>query len=70
MSSLPGRAASALIAIGILLSRIAGLVRERAIAAYFGAGLHADVLGAGLRLPNVLPNLVGDGSLRAAFLPV
>ena len=61
---------STLIAIGIFLSRIAGLVRERAIAAYFGTGLHADVLGAGLRMPNVLQNLLGEGTLSASFIPV
>lgn len=63
-------AGSALVAAGIFLSRVAGLVRERAIAAYFGTGLHADVLGAGLRLPNVLQNLLGEGTLSASFIPV
>jgi putative peptidoglycan lipid II flippase len=61
---------SILVAAGIFLSRIAGLVRERAIAAYFGTALHADVLGAGLRLPNVLQNLLGEGTLSASFIPV
>lgn len=61
---------SVLVAAGIFLSRIAGLVRERAIAAYFGTELHADVLGAGLRLPNVLQNLLGEGTLSASFIPV
>jgi len=61
---------SVLVATGIFLSRIAGLVRERAIAAYFGTGLHADVLGAGLRLPNVIQNLLGEGTLSASFIPV
>ena len=55
---------------GILLSRLIGLVRERVIATYFGAGAHADVLGAGLRLPNVLQNLLGEGTLSASFIPV
>jgi putative peptidoglycan lipid II flippase len=59
-----------LIAVGIFLSRLAGLVRERAIAAYFGTDLHADVLGAGLRMPNVLQNLLGEGTLSASFIPV
>ncbi|HEY8519942.1 MAG TPA: murein biosynthesis integral membrane protein MurJ [Gammaproteobacteria bacterium] len=62
--------ASVLVAAGIFLSRIAGLVRERAIASYFGTGLHADVLGAGLRMPNVLQNLLGEGTLSASFIPV
>lgn len=63
-------AAAALVAAGIFLSRIVGLVRERVLATYFGAGLHADVFGAGLRMPNVLQNLLGEGTLSASFIPV
>jgi putative peptidoglycan lipid II flippase len=63
-----GRAAF-LVGLGILLSRIFGLVRERVLATYFGTGLHADVLSAGLRLPNVLQNLLGEGTLSASFIP-
>ena len=65
-----GGAASLLIAAGIFLSRIAGLVRERVIATCFGTGLHADVFSAGLRLPNVVQNLLGEGTLSASFIPV
>jgi putative peptidoglycan lipid II flippase len=61
---------SVLVAAGIFSSRIAGLVRERVMATYFGTGLHADVLGAGLRMPNVLQNLLGEGTLSASFIPV
>jgi putative peptidoglycan lipid II flippase len=57
------------VGLGIFLSRIVGLVRERVLATYFGTGLHADVLGAGLRLPNVLQNLLGEGTLSASFIP-
>ena len=64
------RAASFLIAAGILLSRIVGLIRERVVATYFGTGLHADVFSAGLRMPNVLQNLLGEGTLSASFIPV
>ncbi len=63
-------AAAALVAGGIFLSRIMGLIRERVIATYFGAGLHADVFGAALRMPNVLQNLLGEGTLSASFIPV
>jgi putative peptidoglycan lipid II flippase len=65
-----GSVASLLIAAGIFLSRIAGLVRERVIATCFGTGLHADVFSAGLRLPNAVQNLLGEGTLSAAFIPV
>jgi putative peptidoglycan lipid II flippase len=62
-------AAAALVATGILLSRIVGLARERVLAIYFGTSLHADVWSAGLRLPNVLQNLLGEGTLSASFIP-
>jgi len=62
-------AAAALVGAGILLSRVIGLVRERVLAIYFGTGLHADVWSAGLRLPNVLQNLLGEGTLSASFIP-
>jgi putative peptidoglycan lipid II flippase len=61
--------AAFLVGFGIFSSRIVGLVRERVLATYFGTGLHADVLGAGLRLPNVLQNLLGEGTLSASFIP-
>jgi putative peptidoglycan lipid II flippase len=65
-----GRIASTMIAAGIFLSRIAGLIRERLVAMCFGTGLHADVFGAALRMPNVLQNLLGEGTLSASFIPV
>jgi putative peptidoglycan lipid II flippase len=61
--------AALLVGLGILSSRIIGLVRERVLATYFGTGLHADVLSAGMRLPNVLQNLLGEGTLSASFIP-
>jgi putative peptidoglycan lipid II flippase len=64
------RAAAALVAGGIFASRIVGLVRERVLATYFGTGMHADVFAAGLRMPNVLQNLLGEGTLSASFIPV
>src|SRR5512134_1871805 len=63
-------AASFLIGAGIFLSRVLGLVRERVIAMFFGTGLHADVFAAAMRLPNVLQNLLGEGTLSASFIPV
>jgi putative peptidoglycan lipid II flippase len=57
------------VGLGILLSRIAGLVRDRALAHYFGTSLYADVFSAGLRGPNLLQNLLGEGVLSASFIP-
>ena len=58
------------VAAGILLSRLAGLVREQAVAFCFGVGPHADALTAALRVPNALQNLLGEGALSAAFIPL
>lgn len=65
-----GASSSALVAAGILLSRIAGLVRQRVFAQFFGTSLYADVFTAGLRMPNLLQNLLGEGTLSASFIPV
>ena len=65
-----GRFGSLQVAAGILLSRLAGLVRERIFAQYFGTTLYADVFRAGLRMPNLLQNLLGEGTLSASFIPV
>ncbi|HVK84070.1 MAG TPA: murein biosynthesis integral membrane protein MurJ [Kofleriaceae bacterium] len=55
---------------GIFLSRIAGLVRERAIAHYLGLSPAAGAFRAALRIPNLLQNLLGEGVLSASFIPV
>ena len=67
-SKLPGGAR--LVAAGILLSRIFGLVRQRVTAHFLGTGLAADALAAAFRIPNMLQNLFGEGVLSASFIPV
>lgn len=59
-----------LIAAGILLSRIFGLVRQKVLAYFLGDGMAADVLTAAFRIPNFLQNLFGEGVLSASFIPV
>ena len=54
---------------GILLSRLAGLIRDRAFAHYFGNSDAADAFRAAFRIPNVLQNLFGEGVLSASFIP-
>ncbi len=59
------------VAVGIFCSRIAGLVRQRAFAHYFGLQSEAaDAFMAAFRIPNVLQNLFGEGALSASFIPV
>jgi putative peptidoglycan lipid II flippase len=59
-----------LVAAGILLSRVAGLIRDRVFAHYFGNSDAADVFKAAFRIPNFLQNLFGEGVLSASFIPV
>jgi putative peptidoglycan lipid II flippase len=59
-----------MVAAGILLSRIVGLVRNRVFAHYFGTSDAADAFNAAFRIPNFLQNLFGEGVLSASFIPV
>ena len=59
-----------LVAAGIFLSRIAGLIRDRVFAHYFGNSDAADAFKAAFRIPNFLQNLFGEGVLSASFIPV
>jgi putative peptidoglycan lipid II flippase len=59
-----------LVAAGIFLSRISGLVRERILAHYFGNTFAADAFRAALKIPNFMQNLFGEGVLSASFIPV
>ncbi|MEM9997246.1 MAG: murein biosynthesis integral membrane protein MurJ [Bacteroidota bacterium] len=62
--------AAALVAAGILLSRISGLVREKAVAYFFGVGAHLDVYQLVMRGANLINNLLGEGTLSASFIPI
>ncbi len=61
---------AALVAAGILLSRLMGLVRQKLLAHVFGSGLEMAAFAAATRIPNVLQNLLGEGVLSASFIPV
>lgn len=56
-------------AAGILLSRLSGLIRQRALAHYLGLTGSADAFTAAFRIPNILQNLFGEGALSASFIP-
>lgn len=64
------RSAAWWVGAGIFLSRISGLVRDAALAYYLGSSRAFEVVAAGLRTPNVLQNLLGEGTLSASFIPV
>ncbi len=56
---------------GILLSRLAGLVRAALFAKYLGQQRDAaDAFNAAFRIPNLLQNLFGEGALSGSFIPI
>ena len=59
-----------MVAAGIVLSRLVGLLRQRVAAHYFGTSAMADVLAAAFRAGNITQNLLGEGTLSATFIPV
>jgi putative peptidoglycan lipid II flippase len=65
-----GASSAQLVAAGILLSRIAGFARDIVFAKYFGTSDAASAFRSALRMPNVLQNLLGEGTLSASFIPV
>ena len=69
-SRFASKRSSFLVAAGIFLSRIAGLIRDRVFAHYFGNSDAADAFKAAFRIPNALQNLFGEGVLSASFIPV
>ena len=58
------------VAMGTMVSRILGYIRDMLVAHLFGAGLAADAFYAAYRIPNLLRRLLGEGSLSASFIPV
>lgn len=60
-----------LVAAGILLSKIFGLVRQAVFGHYFGVKSDAaDAFSAAFKIPNFLQTLLGEGVLSASFIPV
>ena len=63
-------AAAAAVAIGIMVSRMFGIVRQTLMARYLGATMAADAFNASFKITNILQNLFGEGALSASFVPV
>lgn len=62
--------ASILLAFFYLLSRVAGLLRDRVLAVRFGASDLLDVYYVSFNLPDLVFNLLVAGAISAAFIPV
>jgi len=59
-----------LVGMGILISRIVGVIRQRVFAHYLGTSDAAGAFSAAFRIPNFLQNVFGEGALSASFIPV
>ncbi len=53
-----------------LLSRITGYLRDKIIALLLGAGTRSDAFFVAFRIPNMLREIVGEGAMSSAFIPV
>lgn len=62
--------ASVLLAFFYLLSRLAGLWRDRVLASHFGASDLLDVYYLSFNIPDLVFNLLIGGAISAAFIPV
>ena len=55
---------------GIFFSRVSGFIRSVLLASFFGASGLMDVWVAATKIPNVIQNLLGEGTLSASVIPV
>src|SRR5579859_5845790 len=61
---------ASVVSAAVFLSRITGLVREIAMAQFFGAGFVYDAFLTGFRIPNLTRDLFAEGALSSAFVPI
>jgi len=59
-----------IVSFGTFTSRILGYIRDMLIANRFGASWVSDAFFAAWKIPNTLRELLGEGALSAAFIPV
>ena len=55
--------------LGILFSRILGLVRDIILALFLGAGLYSDVFFVALKMPAFFRRIFAEGAFAQSFLP-
>src|ERR1700761_5781275 len=61
---------TAVFGVATAISRVAGLVREIAAAAFLGSGAVYSAFTVAFNLPNLIRAIVADNAISAAFLPV
>lgn len=62
--------AAGVVGLATLASRIMGYIRDMVMSWAFGTGLAADAFYVAYRVPNLLRELLAEGSMSAAFIPV
>jgi putative peptidoglycan lipid II flippase len=62
--------ATLVLAVASLVSRLFGLIRDRTLAAHFGAGNVLDSYYAAFKIPDFIFNLLILGALSSAFIPI
>jgi len=61
---------TSILSIGTLSSRILGFIRDITLAKFFGTTYIADAFFTALRIPNLFRDMVGEGAVNAAIVPV
>jgi len=64
------KGAAFILIVTVFLSRILGLVRDRLLAGFFGAGSDLDIYFAAFRIPDLVFNILFAGSLVVSLLPI
>src|SRR5512135_2840583 len=62
--------AAGVVGAATLASRIMGYIRDMVMSWAFGTGMAADAFYVAYRIPNLLRELLAEGSMSAAFIPV
>lgn len=62
--------AAGVVGLATLASRVMGYVRDMVMSWAFGSGMAADAFYVAYRIPNLLRELLAEGSMSAAFIPV
>jgi putative peptidoglycan lipid II flippase len=60
---------AAVVGVATMISRVLGLVRDQALAYFFGASNAMDAFYVAYRIPNVMRDLFAEGTMSAAFIP-
>src|SRR4029450_11679802 len=53
-----------------LASRVTGYLRDKVIAVTLGAGMRTDAFFVAWRIPNMLREIIGEGAMSSAVIPV